>query len=62
MSFCLIIFCVISAVLREVAWQNKLSADLGDLDQLEALVEPQDPSVFALVFCVKNKDCISSVF
>lgn len=49
-------------VLREGAWQYKLSVDLGDLDQLEALVEPQHPSVFASVFCVKNKDYVSYVF
>lgn len=62
MSFSLIIFCVLSAVLREVAWQNKLSVGLGELDQLEALVEPQHPSVFASVFCVKNRDYVSYVF
>lgn len=55
-SIYLIVFCVLSTVLREVAWRNKWSVDLGDLDQLEALVKPQHPSVFASVFCVEKQE------
>lgn len=34
MRYCLIIFCVFSDVVREVAWQNKLSVDLGDFNSI----------------------------
>lgn len=49
MSFCLIIS-VLSAVLREVAWQNKLLVIWKTWTSLKHLLKPQHPSVFASVW------------